>query len=95
MAEGGSTWSKDVRSSQDVADKMQWVRWLANGRQIHGAGLLMIAIGSNSIAISRDERMSPRELMDLLEVEKQTIATLLEKLQAERKTHGATPRMKL
>jgi hypothetical protein len=80
------------KTSAEFAQGLQYVRWLANGRSEHGNALLVVAIGVNSIAISRDLDLRPEDGIALLELEADTIAQLLEELKARKKTHGAMAR---
>jgi len=76
------------RNSADVAGGCQYIRWMANGRKEVGPALMVIAIGTNSIAISRDAKLDPEDALELLQVEADTIATLLRELGAGKECNG-------
>jgi len=80
------------KNSADVAGGCQYIRWMANGRSEKGPALMVIAIGVNSIAISRDARLDPEDAVQLLETEAQTIAALLRELGAAKECNGCKAR---
>jgi hypothetical protein len=81
-------WSHGFKNSGDVAAGCQYVRWMANGKGEHGPALLVLAIGVNSIAISRDLQLDPEDAIELLENEADTIARLLRGLKETKRTNG-------
>ena len=76
------------KNSADVAGGCQYIRWMANGRQEKGPALLVLAIGVNSIAISRDVALDPEDALELLRREAETISALLRELGDARAPSG-------
>ena len=71
------TWPAVVSSSKHVGQMLEWLRWKTGGKV-----QLVIAIGANSVAVARDDRMPVAELINALRAEQDTIADLLNYLQA-------------
>ena len=76
------------RNSADVAGGCQYIRWMANSRQEKGPALLVLAIGVNSVAISRDAGLDAEDAIELLQMEAETIARLLRELGAAQQCNG-------
>lgn len=76
------------KNSADVAGGCQYIRWMANGRNEKGPALLVLAIGVNSVAISRDGGLDAEDAIELLQREAETIARLLRELGAAKECNG-------
>ena len=81
------TWPKVVSSSKHVAQMLEWLRWKTAGKV-----QLVIAIGANSVAVARDDRIPVEDLIKSLRAEQDTIADLLHYLQATNMPSGAKMR---
>jgi hypothetical protein len=81
------TWPAVVSNSKHVAQMLEWLRWKTGGKV-----QLVIAIGANSVAVARDDRMRAEDLIETLRVEQDTIAELLRYLQATNLPSGAKMR---
>lgn len=76
-----------VSSSKHVAQMLEWLRWKTGGKV-----QLVIAIGANSVAVARDDRMPVADLIKALRTEQDTIKELLNYLQATNAPSGARMR---
>ena len=81
------TWPTVVSSSKHVGQMLEWLRWKTGGKV-----QLVIAIGANSIAVARDDRIPVAELIKALRIEQDTIADLLNYLQSTNLPSGAKMR---
>jgi len=81
------TWPAVVSNSKHVAQMLEWLRWKTGGKV-----QLVIAIGANSVAVARDDSMPVAELIKALRTEQDTIADLLNYLQATNLPIGAKMR---
>jgi len=81
------TWPAVVSNSKHVAQMLEWLRWKTGGKV-----QLVIAIGANSVAVARDDSMPVAELIKALRTEQDTIADLLNYLQATNLPSGAKMR---
>ena len=77
------TWPAVVSSSKHVGQMLEWLRWKTGGKV-----QLVIAMGANSVAVARDDRMPVAELINALRAEQDTIADLL--FQSTPPARGAT-----
>lgn len=84
--------TEGFKNSADVAGGCQYIRWMANGRKEKGPALMVIAIGVNSIAISKDAGLDPESAVELLQEEMDTIARLLRELGAAKECNGVVAR---
>jgi hypothetical protein len=89
MAEQGKwdTWPREVTSSKHVGQVLEYVRWKTGGRV-----QLVVAIGPNSVAVAKDEKIPAEDLIKALETELDTIREVLRYLHATHKPSGAKMR---
>lgn len=81
-------WSEHIKSSKEVADALNWLRW-----RTKGAGLIFVAIGVNSVSASIDPELEPEDAVNVLSLEVDTIAALIRALPNHTpKTHGSMQR---
>lgn len=85
-----SAWPKWLTTSELVAQALNWLRWRTKEN-----ALLLLAIGINSIAVSVDPHLDPEDAIALLELEQDTIATLIRRLKEQRRPHGSARRRQL
>lgn len=83
----GQSWPDVVTNANTVAEMLDWVR-----RRTAGRALLGILIGTNGIVVSKDLKLSPRDAIEMLRSELDTIAEALEQLPQEKVTRKAVPR---
>jgi lysophospholipase L1-like esterase len=81
-------------NSADVTGGCQYIRWMSNGRREKGPALMVIAIGVNSIAISRDVDLRLEDAIKILETEAEVIIQLLKELSDHKESNGFTRRPK-
>jgi hypothetical protein len=77
----------DLKSADDVAQALDWVR-----RRMKGNGLVLIAIGVNSVAVSKDAKLPPHDAAEVLERQLPTIRREFARLQSHNKTRGFAKR---
>jgi len=53
-----------INSADDVAQALDWLR-----RRMNGAGLVLVAIGPNSVAFSLDGKLAAKDAAALLEAQ--------------------------
>ena len=85
MADKKAGWQ--LRSADDVAQALDWLR-----RRMEGNGLVLIAIGVNSVAVSKDAKLLPDDAADVLERQLPTIRRELARLQSHNTTRGFAKR---
>ncbi len=78
-----------LKSAQDVAGALDWIR-----RRMNGSGLVLVAIGTNSVAYALDAKMPVRDAMELLQAQIDTgaIERGFEGLKLQKVTRGCGPR---
>lgn len=84
MAEGNQ-W--ELRGAQDVAEALDWVR-----RRMKGSGLVLVAVGVNSIAYCKDVAVSPADAANLIEAQLPTLRRGFAQLQSQKVTRAASRR---
>ena len=77
----------DLKTADDVAQALDWLR-----RRMKGNGLVLIAIGVNSVAVSKDAKLLPDDAADVLERQLPTIRREFARLQSHQVTRGFTRR---
>jgi hypothetical protein len=77
-----SPWPNEFKTSKDVASALNWVRW-----KTKGAALLLVAIGANSVCAAIDDKLDAEDAIELLELERDTIARLIRTLKENKTTH--------
>lgn len=77
----------EIKSAQDVAEALDWVR-----RRMRGNGLVLVAIGPNSIAYAKDQKLSASAAELLVKANLETIYNGLVKAEAAGHTRGASKR---
>lgn len=75
----------EIKSAGDVAEALDWLR-----RRMKGSGLLLVAIGPNSVAYALDPQMKASDAVEALQAQIQggTLERGLEDLERERVTRG-------
>ena len=53
-----------IKTADDVAQALDWLR-----RRMNGAGLVLVAIGPNSVAFSLDSQLAAKDAVALLEAQ--------------------------
>jgi hypothetical protein len=81
-------WPNEFRNSSDVASACNWVRW-----KTRGGALLVLAIGANSVCAAVDEKLDAKDAIEILQVERDTIAALIRAIKQGKKTHHFIARM--
>ena len=87
MPDNTNSWP--LKSAQDVAGALDWIR-----RRMNGNGLVLVAIGTNSVAYALDAKMPVRDAMELLQAQIDTgaIERGFEDLKRQKVTRGGGPR---
>ena len=75
------------QNAQNVAETLDWIR-----RGMGGKGLVLIAIGVNSVAYCKDIKISPRDAVELIEAQLPTLRRGFAQLEAGRVTRAAMRR---
>lgn len=73
----------ELRSADDVAQALDWLR-----RRMGGGGLVLVAVGVNSVAFAKDAKISPADASDLVERQLPNLRRGLARLQSEHVTRG-------
>lgn len=84
MAEG---WPEVLEKGDDVAAVLDWVR-----RKTKGRALVGVMIGVNGVAVSRDAKLSPRDAIQLVRAQLDTIERALDLTLQKRETRAAAAR---
>lgn len=82
---GSENWK--LNSAADVASALDWVR-----RRMEGNGLVLVAVGVNSVAYSKDVRVEPEDAVRLLEAQLATLRRGFQQLKLEKVTRAAARR---
>lgn len=61
-----SNW--ELRSADDVAQALDWLR-----RRMKGKGLVLIAVGVNSVAFALDTQVTPADAVELIQSQAETL----------------------
>lgn len=69
------TWPVKISSPRHTGQLLEWVRWKTENRI-----MLVIAIGGNSIAISKDENLKAEDAVAMLTDEMETIALAIRQI---------------
>lgn len=77
----------ELTGAQDVAEALDWLR-----RRMKGNGLVLIAVGVNSVAYCKDVSVSPADAANLVEAQLPTLRKGFAQLQAQRVTRAASRR---
>jgi hypothetical protein len=78
---GDTKW--EMKSAGDVAQGLDWLR-----RRMQGSGLVLVAVGINSVAFAKDSGLSPDDAADLIEAQLPTLRDGFHRLQNQRVTRG-------
>lgn len=76
-----SNW--DLKSADDVAQALDWLR-----RRMKGNGLVLVAVGVNSVAFCKDVGVSPDDAADLIEAQLPTLRQGFARIVSQRVTRG-------
>jgi hypothetical protein len=76
-----------IESADDVAQALDWVR-----RRMKGKGLVLVAVGENSVAFSKEVGVSPGDAAELVANQIHTLRRGFQKLKDEKVTRGFLPR---
>ena len=71
----------EIKTGDDVANALDWLR-----RRMGGKAVLLVAIGQNSIAFSKDQQYTPEEAIEALEANIRTLQMGLNVLRAKQVT---------
>ena len=87
MAEEKREW--ELKSAKNVADALEWLR-----RRTKGRALVLVAIGTNSIAYTKDPQLSPKDAAELLQQQLSSLRGGFEEIHRshEPKTRGVLTR---
>ena len=77
----------ELRSADDVAQALDWLR-----RRMDGKGLVLVAVGVNSVAYCKDVGVSAEDAAKLVEDQIQTLRRGFLKCQSNKVTRGASVR---
>ena len=77
----------DLKTPDDVANALDWLR-----RRMKGQGLLLVAIGANSIAYAKETTISPQEALEAMEANLQNLRRGIEQLKSLQVTRGSRRR---
>jgi hypothetical protein len=77
-------WPDKLRSGPEIASALNWIRWRTEGR-----AMVVIAIGTNGIAIAKDQAMNSVDALELLRGELQNIAAAIATLDRNKSPQGA------
>lgn len=77
----------DIRTADDVAQALDWLR-----RRMGGNGLVLVAIGTNSVAYSKDVALAPDDAAELIEANMPALRRGFDRLKSERVTRGSSKR---
>jgi hypothetical protein len=81
VADKSKSW--EIRDAQDVAEALDWLR-----RRMNGKGLVLVAIGANSVAFSKEQDIAPEDAVALIENEISTLRHGFHNLRSQRVTRG-------
>jgi len=79
----GDTKGWEIRDAKDVAEALDWLR-----RRMKGKGLLLLAVGVNSIAFAKEVGVSPEDCEQLLHLNLPAILQGLIAMQNQRVTRS-------
>lgn len=85
MAENVNSW--ELKSADDVAQALDWVR-----RRMGASGLVLVAIGVNSVAYCKDAKLAPDDAARLLEAQMPALRRGFQQLKTDRVTRAASRR---
>lgn len=77
----------ELASADDVAQALDWLR-----RRMKGKGLVLVAVGVNSVAFSKEVNVSSDDAAELVQNQIQTLRRGFARIQAERVTRGFSKR---
>jgi hypothetical protein len=78
---GDQKW--EMKSADDVAQGLDWLR-----RRMEGNGLVLVAVGVNSVAFAMDSKLSPDDAADLIEAQLPTLRDGFHRLKSNHVTRG-------
>lgn len=81
----GSEW--ELSSAQDVAEALDWIR-----RRMKGRGLVIVAVGVNSVAYSKEADVKPEDAAELVAAQVPNLRKGFAQLRSHRVTRGASRR---
>lgn len=79
MADEKKQW--ELKTAKDVAEALEWVR-----RRSKGRALVLVAVGTNSIAFAKDQKVSPADAVRLINDQLTSLREGLERIQAQAET---------
>jgi hypothetical protein len=77
----------ELRSAQDVAEALDWLR-----RRMGEGGLVLLAIGVNSIAFAKDPKLGAEDAADLIEQQLPALRREFPRIESQRVTRGCSRR---
>lgn len=72
-----------IETADDVAQALDWLR-----RRMNGKGLVLIAVGVNSVAICKDTGVTPEDAAALIEQQQPALRTAFNSLKERKVTRG-------
>jgi hypothetical protein len=81
----GEAW--EIKTAEDVAEALDWLR-----RRMKGKGLLLVAIGTNSVAFCKDPKINPDQASKILEANLGLIKRGLAQARDQKVTRGSAIR---
>jgi hypothetical protein len=77
----------ELQSAQDVAEALDWLR-----RRMKGKGLVLIAVGVNSVAFSKEVGIKAEDAAELVEHQANALRQGFKRIEKERVTRGFSTR---
>ena len=81
MADNSNSW--ELKTPDDVAGALDWVR-----RRMKGNGLVLIAVGVNTIAFAKDPKLDSDDAANMLADQAATLRREFERISTDKVTRG-------
>jgi hypothetical protein len=81
LADEKKNW--EIRSADDVAQALDWLR-----RRMQGSGLVLVAIGVNSVAFCKDAKLRPEDAAELVARQMPALREGFNRIQGQQVTRG-------
>lgn len=76
-----------IKTADDVAQALDWLR-----RRMGNSGLVLVAVGVNSVAYCKDVSLSPEDAAELITAQVPALRQGFYRIQSERVTRGFSKR---